>query len=55
MNNVAYALYFNTIIVFGWLIEMKTGQWIYSYGLISVGILVCYFLDDIVKLIKSKK
>jgi len=52
MNNVTYGLYFNTIIVFGWLIEMKTWQWIYSYGLMSVGILVCYFMDDIEKLIR---
>jgi len=52
MNNVAYALYFNFWFVISWMLEMKEGHWIYGYGTMAVGILICYFLDEIVELVK---
>jgi len=52
LNNVAYALYFNFFFTIGWMLEMKYGHWIYGYGFISAGLMIMYFLEEIIGVVK---
>lgn len=52
MNNVGYALLHNFFFFFGFYYYLKYQDAFIGFGIIACGIMVCYFLDDIFKIIK---
>jgi len=55
MNNVGYALLHNFFFFFGFIYYLKYGNAYTGFGIIAIGILICYFLGDIFVIINSLK
>lgn len=54
MNNILYALYFNLWLFFGFTYWLKYQDAYTGFGIIGVGVLICYVLDDIFLFFRKK-
>ena len=55
MNNIWYSLYFSFIFFIGFMYYGKTGDEFAGFGIIGGGIMMCFFLEDFVKVLNIIK